>query len=185
MNAAELAKRVNLIGPWLRSRFGGRVAKVGLDPGFGCPHKTAGGKGGCLFCPPSGAGRDQGHMDISGQLESGIARLSKAAERKGAPAPSILAYYQAYTSTNAAPNALERMLAPALNHTRVGGIIVSTRPDCLDEERLEVLARAAEQKFFWLELGLQSAHDETLGLINRGHDVKSFAGRLNWPTRRK
>ena len=175
MNAAELAKRVNLVGPWLRERFGGKVAKLGLDPGFGCPHKRAGAQGGCLFCPPSGAGRDQGGIPIARQIESGIERLSAAARRNGKPTPRLLAYYQAYTGTNAAPKALEQMLAPALKHPMLEGIIVSTRPDCLDEERLEVLSRAAEEKFFWLELGLQSAHDETLRLINRGHDAQSFS----------
>ena len=175
MNAAELAKRVNLVGPWLRKRFGGPVAKLGLDPGFGCPHRSAGAEGGCLFCPPSGSGRGQEGIPIRQQLDSGVERIRAAARRKGKPAPHLLAYYQAHTGTNADPASLEEKLAPALKHPLLEGIIVSTRPDCLDEKRLEVLARAAREKFFWLELGLQSAHDETLRTLNRGHDVACFA----------
>ena len=175
MNAAELAKRVNLVGPWLRERFGGPVAKVGLDSGFGCPHRKAGTNGGCLFCPPSGAGREQGGISIKRQLDLGMERILAAARRRNGKRPHMLAYYQAYTSTNAEAGALAEMLAPALNDPLVEGIIVSTRPDCLDDERMEVLASAAREKFFWLELGLQSAHDATLRSVNRGHDTASSA----------
>ncbi len=176
MNAARLTERLNLLGPWLRRRFGGPVVKLPLDAGLSCPNRDGTiGRGGCSFCPPSGSGTGRGGEPLERQLADGLARLAARAHRRGQAPPQALAYYQAFSATHAPAPRLEALLAPALA-APVVGIIVSTRPDCLDPPRLEVLARAAERKPLWLELGLQSASDQTLAALGRGHDFACFAG---------
>jgi radical SAM protein (TIGR01212 family) len=175
MNAARLTERLNLLGPWLRRRFGGRVVKLPLDTGLSCPNRDGTlGKGGCAFCPPSGSGTGLGAMPLERQIREGLTRLADKAAKRGQAAPLALAYYQAFSSTHVEARRLDELLAPALA-APVCGVIVSTRPDCLDGPRWEVLARAAEQKPLWLELGLQSAHDATLAALARGHDFACFA----------
>ena len=164
-----------MLGPWLRGRFGGPVVKIGLDTGFGCPNRTAG-RGGCSFCPPAAYGHGQQGQPISRQLESGLHRLAQKARRGNRPMPQALAYFQAYTSTNAEPGLLEQTLGQAVGAPGVCGAIVSTRPDCLDNPRWEVLERFRQKMPLWLELGLQSAHDQTLEAMGRGHDVACFDG---------
>lgn len=170
MDAARLARRVNLLGPWLRRVMGGPALKISLDPGLGCPHRPGGvGPGGCLYCPPGGSGPGRGGA-LSEQLEHGLARLRA---RRG-PTPRALAYFQAYTATNAPAQVLEPLFLEVARHPAVAGIIVATRPDCLPPATWELLAELARRRPLWLELGLQSAHDATLARINRGHDVACF-----------
>ena len=174
MDAAALGERVNLLGPWLRRRLGRPVVKIGLDAGLGCPHRPARtGAGGCSFCPPNASGRGEGRGDVAGQLARGLAKL-QARRRPGRPLPAVLAYFQAFSSTFAPPEVLRRLYDQALADPRVAGLIVSTRPDCLDPPRWEVLDKFQGRTLFWLELGLQSAHDATLRRINRGHDRACF-----------
>ena len=108
------------------------------------------------------------------QMEAGLARLAARAAKKGRQPPHVLAYFQAHSSTHAPAPELARMLAGVRQIAQVAGLIVSTRPDCLDEPRWEVLSHQAKSGLFWLELGLQSAHDSTLAALNRGHDVACF-----------
>lgn len=161
-----------MLGPWLRSRFNSHVVKIGLDAGFGCPNRIAG-RGGCSFCPPAAYGH-RGAKSVTGQLLDGLDRLRQKARRNKRPSPLALAYFQAYSSTNASPEMLEAALGQVININGVCGAIVSTRPDCLDTPRWETLERLRQQIPMWLELGLQSAHDQTLKTINRGHDVACF-----------
>ncbi|MCB2189258.1 MAG: TIGR01212 family radical SAM protein [Deltaproteobacteria bacterium] len=175
MDGRTLGERVRLVGPWLRARHAGPVRKIGLDAGLGCPHRPPGqSQGGCTFCPPSAAGRGQTGQSLATQIARGLAALERHAARRGQAPPAALAYYQAHTSTHAPAATVARLLAPALAEPRVAGLVVSTRPDCLDAARLDVLARAAAAKPLWLELGLQSAHDATLARVGRGHTVAAF-----------
>lgn len=167
-----MARRVNLLGPWLRRTLGGPTMKISLDAGLGCPHRPGGiGPGGCAYCPPGGAGRGRGGA-VAKQLAQGLERL-QSRSRKG-PTPRVLAYFQAYTATNAPAEVLEPLFMEVARHPAVAGIIVATRPDCLPPATWEILARMARLRPLWLELGLQSAHDATLRRINRGHDVACF-----------
>lgn len=175
MDALRLTKRLNLLGPWLRNRFGGRVVKLPLDAGLSCPNRDGSiSRGGCSFCPPSGSGTGRGSVPLAEQIEEGLARLSRQAARRNQKPSQALAYYQAFSSTHLPALGLANLLAPALA-APVCGVIVSTRPDCLDGPRWQVLAQAAEQKPLWLELGLQSSHDATLASLGRGHDFECFA----------
>ena len=174
MDAERLLRRVNLLGPWLKRAFGGPTVKIGLDPGLGCPHRRGGiGTGGCLFCPPHGSGRGQGGT-VGEQLEQGLARLRARAQAQGRATPRALAYFQAYSATNATAPELEPLFMAAARHPAVAGIIISTRPDCLPPDTWELITRLAPRRPLWLELGLQSAHDATLQAINRGHDAACF-----------
>lgn len=174
MDAGRLAARLTLVGPWLRRLFGRPAVKVPLEAGLGCPNRTPDGTGGCLYCPPGGAGRGSGGVPLDRQLAEGLARLERRAATRGGEPPAALAYYQAHTTTNGPPEAVAALLRPALVEPRVAGVIVGTRPDCLAPGHWEVLVRAAAVKPLWLELGLQSAHDATLAAMGRGHDAAAF-----------
>ncbi len=175
MNPRGLGSRVNLVGPWLRRRFGGAVVKIALDAGLGCPNRDGTlGRGGCSFCPPSGSGPGGSPPAIAEQLGRGLLRLERRAAARGRRVPAALAYFQAYTSTHAGPGRLQRLYAQVLGVPGVAGVIVSTRPDCLDRERWRLLAHVHRSTTFWLELGLQSAHDQTLVRLGRGHDRAAF-----------
>ncbi len=163
------------MGPWLRSRFGRQVVKIGLDAGLGCPNRDGTiGLAGCSFCPPGGSGRGQGGLSIAEQVKEGVARLRDRSVQKSRPLPAVLAYFQAHSSTHGSPPRLAALYAQARSHPLVAGIIISTRPDCLDGPRWDLLQKTARRIPLWLEMGLQSAHDATLRAIGRGHDLACF-----------
>jgi uncharacterized protein len=157
----------------LRERFGVRVQKVTLDAGFTCPNRDGrAGGGGCLYCNSRGSGtgafvRGQG---LRQQLAEGMARLGR---RYGAG--RFIAYFQSFSNTYAPVAVLRDLYQEALSFPEVVGLSIGTRPDCLSPEILDLLADLARDRLLWLELGLQSAHDRTLRLINRGHDAACFA----------
>ncbi len=156
----------------LRERFGQRVQKITLDAGLTCPNRDGrAGVGGCLYCNLRGSGTaawDKG-WSITRQLEEGIARLSR---RYGAE--KFIAYFQSFSNTYAPLEKLRALYQEALAFPQVVGLSVGTRPDCLADEVLDLLADINRDRLVWLELGLQSAHDATLALLNRGHDVACF-----------
>jgi radical SAM protein (TIGR01212 family) len=162
---------------YLKERFGERVHRVALDAGFGCPNREDGrGEGGCIYCSPSGSGtgaHDRG-IGVEAQMEQGIAHLSRRGITK------FIAYFQAFCGTGAPPAELRKIYRQATAFPGVVALAVGTRPDMVPDEVLETLAAFAGGKEtgrpldVWLELGLQSASDETLIRINRGHDVACF-----------
>jgi hypothetical protein len=160
------------INSYLRELFGERVQKVTLDAGFTCPNRDGrAGVGGCLYCNARGSGTGafgQG-LGIKEQLAAGIERLAR---RYGAA--RFIAYLQSFSNTYAPLARLESIYREALGHPQVVGLAVGTRPDCLPDEVLDLLAELSRDRLVWLELGLQSAHDETLQRLNRGHDVACF-----------
>lgn len=175
MSPDRLAERVRLVGPALRRRWGRPVRKLVLDAGATCPVRDGSkGRGGCSFCPPSGSGNGAGAVPLAEQIEGGLARLRAGAARRGKEEPAVLAYFQAFSTTHCPAAELAARLEPALAHRDVAGLIVATRPDCLDGPRWDVLSAAAGRKPLWLELGLQSASDAVLAGIGRGHDVACF-----------
>jgi uncharacterized protein len=160
------------LNSYLKGRFGERVQKITLDAGLTCPNRDGRvGTGGCLYCNARGSGtgawvRGQG---ITTQIETGIARLTR---RYGAS--KFIAYFQSFSNTYAPTARLRELYDAALAFPQVVGLSVGTRPDCLPDEVLDLLAGYARDRLVWLELGLQSAHDATLQKINRGHDVACF-----------
>ncbi len=160
------------LNSYLRRRFGERVQKITLDAGLTCPNRDGRvGTGGCLYCNVrgSGTGAWAKGLSLARQLEEGAARL---AARYGAR--RFIAYFQSFSNTYAPLDHLQALYEEALVFPGVVGLSIGTRPDCLSAGILDLLAEYARRYLIWLELGLQSAHDETLRLINRGHDVASF-----------
>jgi uncharacterized protein len=164
------------LNSFLRERFGVRVQKITLDAGLTCPNRDGRvGVGGCLYCNARGSGTGAWGRgrSIAQQLQEGMARLGK---RYGAS--RFIAYFQSFSNTYAPLNILQALYAEALAFPEVVGLSIGTRPDCLSPEILDLLADIARERLLWLELGLQSACDDTLRLINRGHDVACFTGAL-------
>jgi len=169
--AADLPYRD--LNSYLKGRFGARVQKITLDAGLTCPNRDGRvGTGGCLYCNARGSGTGAWGRgrDITAQIEAGIARLAR---RYGAA--RFIAYFQSFSNTYAPAARLRQLYDAALAFPQVVGLSIGTRPDCLEDDVLELLAAYARDRLVWLELGLQSAHDVTLTRLNRGHDVACFS----------
>lgn len=168
------AKRYFTFSDYLYQKFGKKVYKITLDAGFSCPNRDGTiSSGGCIFCDESGS-FSKAHsslFSIEKQVETAINNLPKRFK-----AQAFLAYFQAFSNTYASVDKLKTVYDAAFCDERVVGISIGTRPDCVDEEKLDLIA---SYKNPWLELGLQSAHDKTLRLINRGHDFKTFENAYN------
>lgn len=159
----------NDFGSWIRKQFPDfRVQKISIDAGFSCPNRD--GKissGGCTYCDnrtfnPSYCDR---RKSITEQLEEG-----KAFFNRKYPDMKYLAYFQAYTNTYAKVELLREMYEEALRVEDVVGIVIGTRPDCVSDELLDYLEELNRHTFVLVEYGIESANDETLKRINRGHD---------------
>lgn len=163
-------KAYNLFSAHLKQHFGARVHKISVDAGFSCPNRGDG-RPGCLFCDPGGSGAvgiDR-RLTVAGQLEQGkeiMTRKYKAAH--------FLAYFQPFSNTYGPVEELRARYGEALAVPGVVGLAVGTRPDCLPEPVLDLLAAFHRRTYFWLELGLQSSHDPTLAWLRRGHDYATF-----------
>lgn len=156
---------------FLRERFGFRVQKIPLDAGLGCPNRDGTlGREGCIYCDQmgSGTGAWARGIGIRQQIQTYLARAHRS--RAG----GYLAYFQAFTNTYAPLERLRDLYEEALSVPGVVGLCIGTRPDCLDEPVLELLSEYGRSVMVWLELGLQSAHDETLRRIHRAHSFQQF-----------
>lgn len=166
-------RRYTAFSDELRRVFGCRVQRISVDAGFTCPNRDGtAGAGGCIFCGGKGSGSFgiRPELSVTLQLDHGKEFLAR---RYGAA--KFLAYFQAYSSTYAPVERLRSLYDEALAVPDVAGLIVGTRPDCLPDDVLDLLAGYARSTYFWLELGLQSPLDRTLTLLNRGHDFAVFA----------
>lgn len=165
-------KRYNLFSSYLKKKFNEKVYKVTLDAGFSCPNRDGTlSNVGCIFCDESGS-FSQAHsnkLDIENQLEVGMETLKKKFK-----ANKFLSYFQAYSNTYKPFNELKILYDKALTPNNVVGLSIGTRPDCVDDKKLDLIASYNKTKEVWLEFGLQSANDRTLKMINRGHDYKCF-----------
>jgi uncharacterized protein len=154
----------------LRQTFGCRVQKVSIDAGFTCPNRDGTlTVGGCIYCNNTSFSPGNRRLSVSEQLERGKRFLQR---RYGAQ--KFIAYFQAYTNTYGDVNRLKALYDEALAHTDIVGLAIGTRPDCVPDAVLELLADYASRTYVWLELGLESGHDQTLALLNRGHTVAAF-----------
>lgn len=167
-----LSDYVTTFGQYMLHRYGERVHKVAIDAGFTCPNRDGTkGIGGCTFCNNSSFspnGREQ--KPVREQIAAGRRVIAK---RTGAR--RYIAYFQAYTNTYANPAHLDRLYREALAEPDVVGLSVGTRPDCVPDAVLDLLAGYQAEGFdIWLELGLQSSFDETLRKVNRGHDFAEY-----------
>ncbi len=156
---------------YLDDRFGERVQRVSIEGGFTCPNRDGTkGSGGCIYCNSSSFSPPYSDrtFSISKQIEEGTRFLNGRYR-----ADKFIAYFQNYTNTYAPLNKLEKMYREALEHPKVVGLSVSTRPDCIDENILSLLKDISLDHDVNLELGLESLKDESLSWMNRCHDVKT------------
>lgn len=160
------------LSSFLKERFGQNVRKITLDAGLSCPNRDGDKKGGCIYCNDKGSGTGAARLGLS--LKEQIdARMSLMARRYKTRA--FIAYFQSFSNTYADIETLKHIFDTILPYPGIVGLAVGTRPDCVDGERLCLMASYAEKRLVWMEYGLQSANDRTLELINRGHDARAFA----------
>jgi radical SAM protein (TIGR01212 family) len=156
------------LASYLKEVFGRTMRKVSIDPGFGCPNRDGAiGHGGCAFCNMDSFVPEHARRDADP-----IRQIREA--RKGKMDEPFIAYLQAGTGTYTDPETFRDLVNRICDLPGVAGLFVGTRPDCVNEKILDVLAPWIYRKLVWLELGLQSSNDETLERIGRGHDAESF-----------
>ncbi|HEL6659845.1 TPA: TIGR01212 family radical SAM protein, partial [Listeria monocytogenes] len=156
----------------LREEFGQKTYKVALDGGFDCPNRDGTvAHGGCTFCSAAGSGDFAGNRALDLKVQFQQVRDKMQTKWKDG---KCIAYFQAFTNTHAPVAELREKFETVLNEPGVVGLSIATRPDCLPDDVVEYLAELNERTYLWLELGLQSAHDETGRLINRAHDYDCY-----------
>ena len=190
-------RRYNAYVDYLRQKYGSRLQKVVIDAGFTCPNRDGSvGRGGCTFCDNAAfhPAYSSAAKDILTQIDEGL-EFHRGRYRN---ANAYLAYFQAYSNTYGSLEKLKRDYLRALEHPSVVGIVIGTRPDCVDGEKLDFIAELAQGKILedWhreivpdkriegqagetrvisspvviVEYGIESCYDETLRRVNRGHD---------------
>ena len=157
---------------FLKEKFPFKVHKISIHAGFTCPNRDGlVGIGGCTYCANESFSPNVGEtiMPIKEQVEKGMRFLKR---RYGAE--KFIAYFQAFTNTYADVDTLKTRYEEALFDKDIIGLSIGTRPDCITDEVLNLINSYTEKYHVWIEYGLQSMHDRTLRLINRGHDYKAF-----------
>ena len=165
-------KRYNSFVGYFKNKYGCRLQKIVIDGGFTCPNRDGSvAFGGCTYCDNAAFHPSYSTPDktIYAQIEEGI-EFHKVRYRN---AGSYLAYFQPYSNTYASLDKLKELYSAALSHPLVKGIVIGTRPDCVDEYKLDYLAELSKEKIVIIEYGIESCYDETLKRINRGHNFEA------------
>lgn len=165
-------KRYNNYKDILRQVFNNRVQKVSVNAGFTCPNRDGSkGRGGCTYCNNQTFVPGYCHpvKSITQQIEEGILFFQKKEKYQH---QAYLAYFQSYTNTYDSLDKLKLIYEEALQHPRIQGIVVGTRPDCVNDEILDYFAALSKKTYVMIEYGIESTNDETLEFINRGHDYQ-------------
>ena len=164
-------KRYNTAAGRYRKIYGERLQKLVLDAGFSCPNRDGTlGTGGCTYCDNAAfhPGYSTPGKTLFQQIDEGI----WFHHRRYPKVRRYLAYFQAYSNTYGPLERLKGLYEEALSHPSVAGLVIGTRPDCIDEAKLDYLSKLAEKKVVVLEYGIESCYDATLARINRGHDFE-------------
>jgi radical SAM protein (TIGR01212 family) len=167
-----MRQRYNGFNTYLKNIFGCRVQKITIDAGLSCPNRDGTiSTGGCIYCNErgSGTGAHTKWISVIDQVVTAKKALSKRYKAK-----KFIAYFQSFTNTYGSITTLKSLYEQALSVEDVVGISIGTRPDCVDEPILDLIQGYTDNFLVWIEYGLQSAHDSTLALINRGHDFNCF-----------
>jgi uncharacterized protein len=169
---------------YLEKRFGERVQRVTLEGGFTCPNRDGTkASGGCTFCTDDGSSSGaQSALDtIKNQLQQGI---EKQSQRFGCK--KFIAYFQSFTNTYADVDYLRSLYDQAIDHPQVVVLAIGTRPDCVPEEIIDLFEEyTANGLELWIDIGVQSAHNQTLDLINRAHSYEDYVDAANRIAARK
>ena len=156
----------------LRERFGERIQKITIDAGMTCPNRDGtSGRGGCIYCNDngSGTGAHTKGLSITEQIESAKSFLGRRYKAK-----KFIAYFQSYSNTYGPAEKLRELYEEALSVDGIVGLSIGTRPDCVPDEILDMIADLNRETWITIEYGLQSIHDDTLKQINRGHSSEDF-----------
>lgn len=157
-------QRFNSISSYLKDQFGEKTIKLAIDGGFTCPNRDGTkGCGGCIFCSDTGSG------EFSSNIEDQIRLFSDKW-----PKAKYLGYFQNHTNTYAPVEELRKKYYEILKNPKIEGLVIGTRPDCLSDEVLDLLSEINKKHFLWVELGLQTIHENTSILINRCYELSVF-----------
>ena len=164
-------------GEYLKEKFPFKVHKIALHAGFTCPNRDGrSGVGGCTYCANESFSPNvrKPSLSITEQIQKG-----KSFQKQRYGAEKFIAYFQSFTNTYADVHTLKACYEEALSDSDVVGLSIGTRPDCVNEDILNLINSYTKKYHVWIEYGLQSIHEETLKRINRGHDYKSFVEAIN------
>jgi uncharacterized protein len=176
--------RYNHFGRYLRTKYGYTVHKVNIDAGFTCPNRdkeTA--TGGCIYCDNRAFNKHaypEIEKSVRQQLAEGIAQKKRIYK-----IDKVIAYFQAYTNTYENSEFLKKQYDLIREFPEIMGLSIGTRPDCIDNEKLDLIESYADDYIVWVEYGLQSANDKTLETINRGHNFQQFLDAIEITKNRK
>lgn len=165
-------RRYNVYVDYAKRIFGSRVQKVTVDAGFTCPNRDGSkGYGGCIYCNNDSfkPKHSSPEMSIIDQIETGINFLKNRYK-----VDKFIVYFQSYSNTYAPLERLQFLYEQALSHPQVIGISLGTRPDCVDENKIDYLEQLAGDYYVTIEYGLESPYDKTLRWINRQHDFRKW-----------
>lgn len=165
-------RRYYSLDSYLKETFGEKLYKLSLDGGMTCPNRDGRiSYGGCIFCSGEGSGdfAVSGNEDIDSRIETAKKMVSEKFSGE-----KYIAYFQSYTNTYAPVEYLRKLFIPVIEREDIAVLDIATRPDCLEEEKIELIAELAEKKPVWVELGLQTSNDRTAELINRGYKSEIY-----------
>lgn len=160
------------LNSYLKEKFGCKVYKISLDCGFTCPNRDGTlGYGGCIFCSEGGSGdfAESRTLGVTEQIESGKEKVKNKIKNG-----KYIAYFQAFTNTYADVNTLEKIFSEAINHPDIVALSVATRPDCLEQKKVELLGKLNKIKPIFVELGLQTVNEKTAKYIRRGYTLDVY-----------
>lgn len=158
----------NNLSEYFRKKYGQRLKKICIDGGFSCPNRDGKcGTGGCIYCGERGAGE---HIEP----KSSISEQVLSALKKANSSDKFIAYFQNFSNTYADIETLKERYDSALTDERIVALAIGTRPDCIDEEKVRLIAEYKNRVDVWVELGLQTSNDETAKTINRGYTLEVF-----------
>lgn len=164
-------KSYNSLNFYLRQKFGEKVFKISLDAGFTCPNRVGeAGYGGCIFCSARGSGDFAGTKE---NLKEQFFQVKKMMNKKW-KSGKYIGYFQAYTNTYGPVEELREKYYSILELDDVVGLAIATRPDCLPMDVLDLLDEINKKTHLWVELGLQTIHENTANLINRGYSLETY-----------
>ena len=156
---------------YLKETFGEKLYKLSLNGGMTCPNRD--GKistGGCIFCSEGGSGEFAALCtDISQQID-----YAKSLVQDKFNGDKYIAYFQAYTNTYAPIEYLRELFMPVIQRNDIAVLSVATRPDCLEDDKIQLISELAKIKPVWIELGLQTMHQTTADFINRGYPLECY-----------
>ena len=167
-----MIRKIYMLNDFLKEKFNEKIYKVSLDGGFTCPNRDGKvSRGGCIFCSENGSGDFTATKlkSIHAQIEEQIDLVSK--KYKG---DKYIAYFQNFTNTYAEVSYLRKIYEEALSHEKIVGLAIATRPDCLEDDVLELLAELNKKTFLWVELGLQTLNDDVAKYFNRAYKTEIY-----------